>query len=75
MDRGLKSILFKQIHDSMVVDIYPGEQEIVTGLMKEAMENAPAVAKNYGVDITVPLHCDIKIGDNWGQVEDLPVAA
>ncbi|MCP3657199.1 MAG: hypothetical protein GY766_20290, partial [Herbaspirillum sp.] len=67
-DEGLKSILFKQVHDSMVVDVYPGEMERVAELVRESMENAGTIAKKYGVNITVPLHCDVEVGNNWGEV-------
>lgn len=72
---GLRSVLFKQVHDSMVIDVYPGELQRVTELVRYSMEHAAEIAKDYGVDITVPLHCDIAVGDNWGEVEKLPIAA
>lgn len=74
-EEGLKSVLFKQVHDSMVVDVYPGEEERVAELLRYSMGNAAEIAKEYGVNITVPLHCDVVVGQNWGEVEKLPQAA
>ena len=72
--RGLKSKLFLQVHDSMVVDVAPGELDIVAPLVKHSMENAADTARNYGVDFTVPLRCDVAVGPSWGETEELAIA-
>ena len=74
-EEGLRSLLFKQVHDSMVIDVAPGEVERVAELVRWSMEHAAEIAKDYDVDITVPLHCDVEVGQNWGEVEALPEAA
>ena len=38
-DKNLKSQLILQIHDELIVDTYPGEEEVVKTVLKEAMEN------------------------------------
>ena len=72
--RGLKSILFLQVHDSMVVDVYPGELDVVAPLVKRSMENAADTARKYGVDFTVPLTCDLAVGSSWGETTVLVIA-
>jgi DNA polymerase-1 len=73
--RKLKSKLILQVHDSAPIDVYPGERDQVVSLVREAMEReAPRIAREeYGVDISIPLKCDIKIGDNWGNTKQLEV--
>lgn len=70
--KGLKSKLFLQVHDSMVVDVAPGELDIVASLVRTSMESAAVeTAKKYGVDFTVPLKCDVAAGPSWGETEEL----
>ena len=44
------------MHDELVLEVLKSEQEIVTKLVKEAMEN--------GQPLTVPLKVDIALGQN-----------
>jgi DNA polymerase-1 len=68
--RGLKSKLVLQVHDSLIVDVFPGERDIVVEIVRDAMETA-AHFERYGANITVPLHCDVAVGPNWGEVVPL----
>ena len=42
-DKNLKSQLILQIHDELIIDTYPGEEEVVKTVLKEAMENVAAL--------------------------------
>lgn len=65
---GLKSIMVGQVHDSVLVDVFPGEEEDVQRIVQSAMESAGAVAgSKYGVRFSVPLKCDVKIGPSWAD--------
>lgn len=67
---GLKSIIVLQVHDSVVIDLYPGEQPIVERLVRACLEHAEV--ERYGVsELTVPMRADIAIGLNWGETEDV----
>mgnify|MGYP003131829391 FL=1 len=63
---GTKSILINTVHDSIVADVFPGEEQIVAecltqgclGVVDELMER-------YSVDFDVPLEVEIKVGPNW----------
>lgn len=74
--RGLKSLLINQVHDSLVVDVYPGERNEIAGMLKQAMEvEAQRIAReDYDVTLDVTLRCDIKVGPSWGETEKLEVA-
>jgi DNA polymerase I-like protein with 3'-5' exonuclease and polymerase domains len=67
-DLNLRSILDLTVHDSGRVDIYPGEREAVHACMKEGMERPDT--QKFGVDLTIPLVVDSKIGRNWGHMEE-----
>lgn len=53
-DQNLNSKLILQIHDELVVDCYPGEQEKVCKILKEEMESV--------VDLKVPLIVEVEQG-------------
>jgi DNA polymerase-1 len=74
--RELRSKLIKQVHDSMVFDVYPGEEHQIAELARESMETAGELIKKYGVlNLDVPLHSDVEIGDNWAEVHAYQLAA
>ena len=54
---GLKSILIAQVHDELLFDVYPGEEEELKSIVKEAMESV--------VELKVPLIAEGGIGKNW----------
>jgi DNA polymerase-1 len=69
-ERNLRSVLFGQVHDSVLVDVAPGEEDVVYQLIRESMDNVAAIAEErYGVKIGVPLECDLEAGPSWGSTE------
>ena len=54
---NLKSELILQVHDELIIDALKEEQEQVTRILKEVMENA--------VKLSVPLTVEVGAGDNW----------
>ena len=52
--RGLKSRLILQIHDELLIETAPGEEEEVKELLRENMENA--------AELAVPLYVDVHTG-------------
>jgi DNA polymerase-1 len=63
---GVKSKLVLTVHDSIVVDVYPGEEEQVKDILVDAMENvADEVSLRYNYDMVIPLAIEIKSGSNW----------
>ena len=52
----LKSQLILQIHDELIIDTFPGEEEKVVDILKSEMENS--------IDLKVPLTVSIGIGDS-----------
>lgn len=56
-DENLKSKLILQVHDELIVDVYPGELELVTKILKDGMENV--------VDLKVKMTVNIESGKTW----------
>ncbi len=56
-ENNLKSKLILQIHDELIVDVFPGEEEKVKEILKSNMEN--------GFSLNVPLVVQIEYGKNW----------
>lgn len=67
----LRSQIIMQVHDSIVVDVYPGELDVVAPLVKQTLEH-PDLAR-WGVHLDVPLTADIEVGPSWGEKEPLTV--
>lgn len=63
----LNSQIVLQVHDSIVVDCYPGEEKKVAQLAKCCLENPDL--ERWGVKLSVPLVADIEIGASWGDKE------
>ena len=65
-DRHVKSLCVLSVHDSIVIDVYPGEQEIMKEILVEGMEGvAQEVKSRYDYDMVIPLAIEIKSGSNW----------
>lgn len=63
----LKSVIVMQVHDSIVVDCFPGEEDKVARLAKTCLEHPDL--DRWGVKLRVPLVADIEIGPSWGEKE------
>ena len=66
----LNSIMVLQVHDSVVIDVYPGEEQQVEALVREHLEHADIA--RYGVEMPdVEMTVDVAVGPNWGETEDV----
>lgn len=59
---GLKSLVISQVHDCVVADIFPGEEEEAKRLVQKAM--VEDLMNEFPV-FCVPLRVDIEIGPTW----------
>ena len=55
--QNLKSKLILQIHDELIIDTFPSEEESVQSILKSCMENI--------VDLPVKLLVSLNQGNNW----------
>lgn len=61
-EENLQSKLILQIHDELIVDVYPGEMEIVKKILCDVMENV--------VKLRIPLVVNIGMGENLYECKD-----
>lgn len=57
------------VHDSVLFEIREDRIEHWIPIIKELMENLP-LKKMFGVELTVPIQVDIKVGDHWGEGDE-----
>tara|TARA_R110002167_G_scaffold44725_2_gene134422 strand:- start:2107 stop:4155 length:2049 start_codon:yes stop_codon:yes gene_type:complete len=66
------SVVVNSVHDSMVVDIHPDEEQQVIDIIESLNDNINAlVKKTYNVEMNVPLLLEAKIGSNWLDTVDI----
>ncbi|MDP3397899.1 MAG: DNA polymerase I [Bacteroidales bacterium] len=54
---NLKSKMVLQVHDELVFDVYPGEEQRLATIVKREMEGV--------IELSVPLTVDCRYGENW----------
>lgn len=54
---GLASRMLLQVHDELVLEIAPGEREVVEALVRKEMGTA--------IELAVPLEVSVGVGDSW----------
>ncbi len=59
VEQGLASRMLLQVHDELVFEVAPGEQEALSAVVTEKMGAA--------IDLDVPLEVSIGVGPNWEQ--------
>jgi DNA polymerase-1 len=60
-ERGLRSQMLLQVHDELVFETDEAELPALAALAKEIMETA--------LPLDVPLEVDLKVGQNWEQMD------
>ncbi len=71
-DKGVKSLLVNTVHDSIVADVYPGEEDVMSEIFKQGTSDViPSLKTYYNINFNVPLDTESKIGINWLQMEDI----
>lgn len=67
---GLRSKLILTVHDSIVFDVYPGEQQQIIGIINTCFSRLPDILNHrYGINVNIPLDWDIKCGPNWLELK------
>jgi DNA polymerase I-like protein with 3'-5' exonuclease and polymerase domains len=69
---NLKLFLVNTIHDSVIAELPPEEEEIFRELAEYCFTVAcfDYLHRVYGVRFTVPLGCETKVGSHWSQGEE-----
>ena len=65
-ENNTKSLLVNTVHDSIVADVFPGEDEIVAESLRSGCLGVIQKMKDmYNIDFNVPMDVEIKVGSNW----------
>ena len=65
-EKNVKSLIINTVHDSVVVDVYPGEEDIIESIIKTGCSRVKdSLLQLYDCDFNVPLDIEIKKGSNW----------
>ncbi len=64
-DLGMRSRMILQVHDELIFEVPRGELEQMRAIVTELMPSAVPPA----VGFEVPLEVEMKMGDNWGEME------
>ena len=69
---NVKSLLITTVHDSIVVDAHPDEITAMTKILNRATRNViDSLYEFYKVEFNVPLDTELKIGDNWLDMQEI----
>mgnify|MGYP003116759353 CR=1 FL=1 len=64
--RPYKSVICNTVHDSIVIDCHPDEEEQVVAILKFSMLGVAAdLKKRYKINYLMPVEIEIKKGENW----------
>ena len=58
---NVRSRILLQVHDELVLEVPKDEVDVVSAILKDAMENV--------VKLSVPLSVDINVGKNWAEAK------
>ena len=68
----MQSCLVNTVHDSVVIDVHPAEEDQVIKIIKDVNDNLISIIKDYyDVTINVPMVLEAKIGNNWLDTKDV----
>ena len=75
-ERRMRSMIVNTVHDSMVLDVYPGELEELIVMFKNAMENVKSYAPTFFPHLDfgwlcVPLKAEVEVGSHYGAMKEL----
>ena len=63
---GMKTCIVNTVHDSIVLDVHPEEEEYALSVIDEVNDNLhDLIQQQWQIDFNVPLLLEAKIGENW----------
>jgi DNA polymerase I-like protein with 3'-5' exonuclease and polymerase domains len=71
-EQRVKSLLINTVHDSIVADVYPGEEAVMSKIFDQGTASViPALKEYYGINFNVPLDTEIKMGYDWLNMKEI----
>ena len=69
---NMQSCVVNTVHDSIVIDVHPDEEQRVIQIIQETNRQLPyLITSRWGVVFNVPLELEAKIGPNWLDTKDV----
>ena len=69
---NLQSCVVNTVHDSIVIDVHPDEENQIINLIKETNKDMiDLINRNFNIILNVPLVLEAKIGNNWLDMQDV----
>ena len=62
-ERDSKARMILQVHDELVVEVPEAQVDAIVALTRQVMEDAS--------ELDVPLQVDVKVGQNWEEMQDV----
>ena len=70
--QGKNSCIVNTVHDSIVIDVHPDEEDQVINIVNSTNEELPQlITTRWGINFNVPLLLESKIGPNWLDTKDV----
>jgi DNA polymerase I-like protein with 3'-5' exonuclease and polymerase domains len=70
--KGMQSCIVNTVHDSIVIDVHPDEEQQVIDLINQTNDDLPdLITLRWGIKFNVPLLLESKIGPNWLDTKDV----
>ena len=70
--REYKSCIVNTVHDSIVIDVHPDEEQKVISIINDMNEELNHIVnQQFRIDLNVPLLLEAKIGRNWLDTKDV----
>ena len=71
-EQNLKSLIVNTVHDSIVIDVHPDEEEKILSSISEVRNHiSNSIQMQWGIDMNVPMELDAKIGSNWLDTKEV----
>lgn len=69
---GMQSCIVNTVHDSIVIDVHPEEEEKVISIIDQTNNVlSELITTRWGITFNVPLLLESKIGPNWLDTKDV----
>jgi len=69
---NMQSCVVNTVHDSIVIDVHPEEEEKVVDIINRTNDELPnLITLRWGITFNVPLLLESKIGPNWLDTKDV----
>ena len=69
---NMQSCVVNTVHDSIVIDIHPDEEQQVVDIINQTNKDLPnLITLRWGITFNVPLLLESKIGPNWLDTKDV----